>query len=270
MTPLERDLPEEQPDPELERRLSAVQRIPARPEFREALKQRFVAGRLGEVSRGGVRWRPRIVWLLLAAAVVALVIIWSSQLGPRSEFSANSLRLLEPSGGRARIGSTEVVLDEHALRSIEAGARVETGAEPLVLRLDSRAVIEIGRDSALNFNALGAPETDGEIVLELGAGAVRILTSADFLPSRMTVRAPGAELRVAGTELGIDVLGSMGTCVCCTRGVVEVWSQREPEHVHRLEANGMALFPPGGDPPMFGSLKPDHAAPIVGLRRYLP
>lgn len=146
------------------------------------------------------------------------------------------------------------------------GSELVTGAESARLRLDGVALVELAPQTRLQIRTW-SEDGAGEAVLELESGGVRIVTAPDFAPRKLRVVTPDAEVNVIGTEFGVDVIEKMGTCICCTRGAVDVRSLVAGSSSRVLEG-GMALCFASGAAPMLGDVESEHANVVTALRRY--
>jgi ferric-dicitrate binding protein FerR (iron transport regulator) len=130
--------------------------------------------------------------------------------------------------------------------------------------LDHVARFELAERSELLLESVPEAGAEGEIVLELRSGSLRVLTAGALAPARLRVLAPDADVLVVGTELAVDVVPGMGTCVCCTRGVVEVSSRHAtgaPPSPERIGAGQMALCMPGSAMTKVGPALVEHTRP---------
>jgi ferric-dicitrate binding protein FerR (iron transport regulator) len=203
------------------------------------------------------RWRGG--WLLLSGLVAASLVLWvlRPKALPRVELVDCVLASLTLDGKPA---------DAHEFeRRLLGGARVRTAQTAARVRLDGVTLIELAPNSEVVFTPWG--EAGGEARIELARGGVRVATAPDFAPRKLTVRAPDAQIAIVGTELGVDVLEGVGTCVCCTHGAIEV-RPRGRERAERVLAGGMAFCFSSREAPMLGAVKDDHAAEVVALRRF--
>lgn len=207
------------------------------------------------------RRRPRLlVWALgaglAAAAALALYFGYPSERA-RIELVESTLADVHADGS---VRASRAELERFLL----AASTFETRDAAARLRVDDVVLMEFAANSrAAITHWSDGPQ--GEYVLRLEAGSVRVLTSRDFAPRRLRVSAPDAEIAIVGTEFGVDVLEGMGTCVCCTEGVIEV-TPRGSADADRIEAGGMSFCFASGDEPMLGDVKADHAADVTRLR----
>lgn len=191
---------------ELEERLRAYEVEPARPEFREGLRARFLSGARSAARR---RLGPRLVVPTLAAAAALLLLL----LGPWST-----------------AGEVHYVLDgdvvayaerERLSSSIEVGDCVlEVGEEDLsVLILDEGVFLEFPPSTDLRVLPRAAGD-GGLLELEVRTGGVRVSTAEDF-GGRIRVHTPDAVIDLSGHAVGIDVF-PRGTCLCILEGEAEM------------------------------------------------
>ncbi|MCE9593057.1 MAG: FecR domain-containing protein [Planctomycetes bacterium] len=268
MSAHEHEPQDEELDDALLRELESDSTPSARPAFREELRRRFVEAPNAraespatERASRGARFR-QIVGAIALIAAGLLASLWFAfrQTAP--------FELLEPGSCHARIDGEDRELANGGLRFLGEGALLETGDATIAVRLDARLVLEFAPHTALEILALPDRSTPGTIELRLRSGALRVATRSGFAPTRMLVHAPEADVRVVGTEFGIDVIPGVATCVCCTRGTVEVELATGSAEPMAVQAGGNAWCPVGGAPAMTGPVKPMHAAPIEALRRF--
>jgi ferric-dicitrate binding protein FerR (iron transport regulator) len=258
--------PDDRLDPETARLVDAQALPRARAEFATRLRRDFVAGSIAEAPHETPRAEPRPSsfrparwgWLAAAAAIMLVgLILW------RQGSSRGAIELLAATPGDVKVddgGST--------LEGLREGSRVETGEQALDLRVAGVVVIEIGAHSKLRFERI-ASSRGGDFEFALDSGALRVVTGPDFQPSRLRVRAPDADIAVVGTEFGVDVIDGKGTCVCCTRGEVEVRATHRSDELTRIAADHRSFcFVEPTVPPDLGAAAAEHVAPIVALRRF--
>ena len=222
--------------------------------LREKTRQSFLGSGASSTAGGRTgRWPLRLVVTALATAAALLFLLRTPD-APRVE-------LVETAPGfLASADSGEVEA------KVLAGRELATGTEAARLRLDGVALVELAPHTRLQIRTWES-DGDGEAVLELGSGGVRIVTGPGFAPRKLRVVTPEAEVRVLGTEFGVDVIEKMGTCVCCTRGAVDVRSRIAGDSSRVLEG-GMALCFASGAAPMLGDVEAEHANVVTALRRY--
>jgi ferric-dicitrate binding protein FerR (iron transport regulator) len=233
-------------DPALERALEAL--VEERPDARFARLQRARF-----VGAGAVHLRRRRVLAALAAAagVAVALSLWRGTRAP----DAPAWRVLAARG--------PVTLDGAALdaATLARGGRLRTGpAGELRLVLGRSLALLVGPDSELDLPALAALGDDWRIGARSGHLALR--TGPDFAGSRLSVRAPDAEVAVLGTRFAVDVFPE-GTCVCCGEGRVDVRSLRDGAAAE-VDPGGMAFAHAAGTITT-GAVQPDHAPALAAL-----
>lgn len=251
-------------DPELARRLAGEPAPVADPAFRERMRRRFLEGVATAPERtprpAGTRaWRG---YALAAAVVLALSGAWLWTRPRPAELTLLSADVT------VRVGTHERAVTTGATLAWSAASRLATDQQAATFALDRRVVFELAPDTEVELLELAEPGAARTIELRLRSGSLRVATREGFAPSGMLVHAPDCDVRIVGTEFGIDVFPGEATCVCCTEGVVEV--ELADGHATRLSvpAGGNAWCPAGGAPAMTGPVKPMHATPIEALRAH--
>lgn len=202
---------------------------------------------------------PWIAVAALAAAAAVAFVFLTPDAKPRVQLVDSPLASLKLDGA-SLTDSVELA------KRLTVGAKLETAADSVRLRLDDVVLIELAAGTELSF-ATWNEGADGETVFDLRSGGLRVLTGPGFAPRRLTVRAPDAEIAIVGTEFGVDVVQGAGTCVCCTHGVIAVTPSGR-EAADRVLEGGMSFCFASGDAPMLGDVKEDHASDVTKLRRY--
>lgn len=269
----------------LERALTGHGRVPAaRPEFRAELRRSFLeagraagartparptpARRTAREDRGPAARRrgpstSRRPWTLLAGglltAAAALLLVL---LGPWSATATDPTGSLWRLAGAAPAQGLLVDGSPWGGQEPLAGARrVRTGPERARLVLGRQLVVELGPDSEL---VLADPGTPGALVFEGERGHLRFATGPDLDPGRgLLVRTRDAEVEVLGTVFGVDVYDE-GTCVCCTRGEVQVRSRATGED-QRVAALGRGFVTADEGALLAGEIAADHREPLDEL-----
>ncbi len=263
--------PDEQLDPATAKRVDAEARPRARAEFAARLREQFVAGSIKELPVGPPRAeRPhigsprssspfaRFAWLAAAAAMIVIGVFLQKAGAPRAVFES-----LANAASDARVDGAALEVGE-----LREGSRVETGEHALDLRVAGAVVIEIGAHSKVRFERI-ASSPGGDFAFAIESGALRVVTGPDFAPSHLVVRAPDADVSIVGTEFGVDVIDGQGTCVCCTRGEVDVRATHRSNELARIAADQRSFcsVEPAA-PPALGAPVDAHVAPVVALRRF--
>ena len=233
-------------DPALERALESLVEERPDPRFARLQRARFVGA-------GAAHARRRLVLAALATAAGAAVAL-SLWRGVRPG-DAPAWRVLAARG--------EVTLDGAAVEpgALALGGRLRTGpAAELQIVLGRRVALLVGPDSELELPALAAVGDAWRIEARTGHLAVR--TGPEFAGSRLSVRAPDAEVAVLGTRFAVDVYPE-GTCVCCGEGRVDVRSLRDGAAA-AVDRGGMAFAHAAGEFTT-GAVQPDHAPALAAL-----
>jgi ferric-dicitrate binding protein FerR (iron transport regulator) len=151
-------------------------------------------------------------------------------------------------------------------RALEGARTLATTTGPLRFELERVGRFELGERSELVLELVPEAGASDELVLELRSGALRVITVEPLAPTRVRVRAPDGEVRVVGTEFAVDIIPGAATCICCTRGAIEVSSRHHAGERLRIPAGGMAWCPSDGSATKTEDVVAEHRAPIEALR----
>jgi len=256
---------------------------PARPAFREELRERFLAavsapaGRRSAPARRraaaaapsarGAR-RPRTLRLVAALGLVAaalLVLLWrpwpwsgaERPGGPSTAALARKAplwRVADIAGeGPIRIDGREIDPEEADLEAELVGAvTLETLQRQLSLSAGpkSPAVDVCVRPGTELTLAAWAPGEDGAQRLRLGGGEIYLRTNGPRHDAPSLVATPETEVRVTGTTLGIMAAPEF-TCVCVLEGLVAV-DPKDPRYdpLAVPSHTTQVVFPVGGEAPV--------------------
>lgn len=294
--PIEPD--DQRPETWLREALDDVDVPPARPQFRAELRERFVAADKlretpddaefvsqpapdrvsarakhrsstkvrtsaldGRNSTPSTRRRWALGLVAAALATAAALALYFNRPEPRER-----VQLVESALASFTVDGVKMANTDEFVRKLQVGARLETTTEAVRVRLDGAVLIELAAGTRLTLAAWDE-SADGETLLELASGGVRVLTGPTFAPRHLRVRAPDADIAIVGTEFGVDVIDGSGTCVCCTKGAIDVRA-RGQDAAHRVLAGGMSFCFSSGEAPMLGDVKSDHADDVTKLRRF--
>lgn len=287
----ERDEEDEAPiDAELEQALRAVMRPVARTEFKNRLRERFVARMravegempdrqaLAEAAavRRSFEAEPALVpspgrragrrgWgVLLAAASIALIgwIVWPRRSGWQVLDGLQAQATVSVDG--QALGSADREHLEHLLASAHD---IESGASSLRLRYGDLCVLELAPDTRIALSAFESASPDQPMRIDTRSGAVRVCTSSKFSGSKMLVATPEFEVTVVGTSFAVDIVPE-GSCVCCLNGSVAIQSVRVGESGRTIESGKMCLVYRDPVPPKWDVVYEPHAAPLRKLDQF--
>ena len=279
------------PDAQLARALDRWKAPPAREEFRARLREQFLTAPFdARVEGDGLESEPKIHveeslrpdfsferrraaaaagparrrWASLAAlaAIAALALI--------------VLRFPRASAWRVLPSSTftKVMVDGRQFSSAQAadlaaslaaGTRVEVEGGSLELALDRRLALSLASGSSLQLASIPGRDVQAQFVLRQERGSLALATGPDFSGWQLSVQAAHTLVRVVGTQVVIDMIPGEGTCICCRRGVVEVWDAVHPAFA--VPGGRMGFTFGDGSAPIQGELVDEHLAPMETLRR---
>lgn len=230
---------------------------PARPEFRAALRESFVAA-------PPVRRRARI--LSLPRAVVGLVAVAAALLlllGPRGLLRPITVKVVDYTPGATLVldGRTVPIDDEASLtHTVEhGGCCLETRGEPLrLVWISGGVLLEMTEDCRVTFRE----RSGDDLFLELEAGGLH-LSSKGTHPGTITVLTSDAEIvmKRRTRSLGVDLVAG-GTCLCVLDGEAEM--RAPPAGVWEHLASGTTTFAKSGTgrlEPMEGGVH--HRSPLL-------
>lgn len=212
-------------DPELERALELVRRPGARPEFRAALRERFLSGAAASgpgapalaeprASGRGPR-RGRLVLLGAALATAAAIVLAVFLNRPRAAVwtvldgsSANSI-LVD--------GRTIDASDHRAVAAALVSAReLEVRGGALRLRVRDEALFELADGTRLSQMQFAAA---GPYHLRADHGSLAVATTPSFGQRGLRILTEDCDVTVTGTRFAVDV-DARGSCVCCLEGTL--------------------------------------------------
>lgn len=238
----------------------APARVSARAKHRSSTKER-TSSLGGRNSTPSTRRRWTLGLVAAALATAAALALYFNRPEPRER-----VQLVESELANFTVDGVDMANMGEFVRKLQVGAQLETKHQAMRLRLDGVVLIELAAGTRLTLAAWDE-SADGETLLELASGGVRVLTGPTFAPRHLRVRAPDADIAIVGTEFGVDVIDGSGTCVCCTKGAIDVRA-RGQDAAHRVLAGGMSFCFSSGEAPMLGEVKSDHADDVTKLRRF--
>jgi len=238
----------------------ALRPAPARPgKVHSGKTRRASKSRDDESAPRQRRFGPWIAGVAFAAAAALAILFFAPTRAARVELVDSRVASLTLDGAAVSDGADLV-------QRLKVGSKLETASETVRLRLDQAVLVELAEGTRLSLVTWDeAP--DGETVLDLASGGVRVLTGPGFAPRRLRVRSPDAEVAIVGTEFGVDVVEGAGTCVCCTHGVIAV-TPNGRDKADKIVEGGMSFCFSSGAAPMLGDAKEQHASDVTKLRRY--
>lgn len=199
---------------------------PARDDFRQELRARFVAGEFEGAApepasdsvfeSGAPRSALRLLaWaapLAVAAAILLIVILGADD----SSWKVRSVA----GDGPLVIGGTEVaVLDGPELeRRIRLGQEISTGEHRVDLELGDKVRMRFEPGSRVRVEPSA---DDGQLALQLLAGELHGVTGPDFVRSELRIDTPRGTATITGTAFSILAV-PMGACFCVDHGTVGV------------------------------------------------
>ncbi len=250
-------------DPELERALRGVERPSARPEFRAALKQRFVASdEAAPAPEPAPRRRFGLVLLGGAlAAAAAIVLVFLLKRAPEPTWV-----VLDGSGtGSVRIdGRPFDGADRQGVADALLSAReIETSTTPLRVLLRDEMVLELGPRTRLSQVRLAAA---GAWSLRADAGSLRVATGPRFGGRGLAVHTADLALDVTGTIFAVDV-DDHGSCVCCLEGSVACKPDGS-DAARPVESGRMCFAYRDRSAPSWGAGYEPHGRPLAALQAW--
>ncbi|MCY2959739.1 MAG: FecR domain-containing protein [Planctomycetota bacterium] len=223
-----------QVDPELQRALERLGRPRARPEFRSALKERFLAGAVelaatseasaprastgdgARSSSGSPPPRRRLVLLvsaLAAAAAVVLTLFLTKVRAPvwRVDRASTASSVL--------VDGIAIPLDDEArlAQALGSARELEVRGGSLRLCVRDEAWIQLAEGTRLSQMKFAAA---GPYQLRTDHGSLAVATLPDFSGRGMRVVTEDFDLQVTGTVFGVDV-DAAGSCLCTLEGSVQ-------------------------------------------------
>jgi len=212
-----------EPDVHLRSALERLERPAARPEFRAALKERFLAEAVaGGASQAAISARSapssgrRLVLLgvaLVAAAGIVLTLFLKKERAPvwrvHGESSATSVLV---DGLAVRVDDTALLV-----QALGSARELEVRGGHLRLCVRDEVWIQLAdgtRLSQMRFAAAGPYQAKTD------RGSLAVLTLPAFGGRGMRVITEDFDLEVVGTTFAVDVYAS-GSCLCTLEGSVE-------------------------------------------------
>jgi len=246
-------------DVDVESALRVVAHPPARPEFRDQLRNRFLETPEGRASASG-RSGSRMGWLLAAAVVLAAGYFL---LRPR----APEWRVLEVAPGTVvKVGDAPLPLEDRAAlaRALRDAPAIVVESGDLLLQAGDLALFDLGAGTRVELAGFHPDEGPGPLAIRASSGRMRARTGPGFAGRQMEVRAGTMELVVAGTAFAVDY-EEVGTCVCCLHGKVEMVSKATGAAPRAIEPGKMCLVFKEERPPLWGDSPEAHAQPLERL-----
>lgn len=255
---------------ELERGLPQLPVPAARPEFKSALRERFLFGAASapqvdvmpderprhERASGGRSWKP---WLALAAAACIAVVLWFSKPAPRhwQVLPGSSATIVRVNGDALPAAELELVAAAlNDARSVSA----EGGSLRLCYR--DQYAIDLPAGARVDFASFGNTGGVDPYSLSSAGDALRVVTGPGFHGHELRVRSADALLHVTGTAFAVDNCPD-GICICGLAGKIALQRKGAPEMP--LEAGKQCWFPKDGSALGWGDAHEAHIAPVREL-----
>jgi len=255
---------------ELERGLPNLPAHPVRPEFKSALRERFLFGAASDPqvdvmpderphhqrASSGRNWKP---WVALAAAACIAAALWLSKPAPRhwQVLPGSSATLVRVNGDALAIAESELIGNAlNDARSVSA----EGGSLRLCYR--DQYAIELPAGARVDFAAFGNTGGTDPYTLSSSGLALRVVTGPGFHGHEMRVRSADALLHVTGTAFAVDNCPD-GICICGLAGRIAL--QRKDTGEKPLEAGKQCWFPKDGSALGWGDAHEAHVAPVREL-----
>lgn len=293
--------PEQDPprDRELEQALELVARPTARPEFRAALRERFLAGAVesGPSASSAVRREPasvpgaeprgaesrrdelhtaelhaveslrtdrrprrgRLVLLAAALATAAAVVLTVFLNRPRPAVWT----VLDGTSATSVVvdGRTLDAADRPALAAALLSAReVEVRGGALRVRVRDEALLELAAGTRLSQMQFAAA---GPYQLRTDHGSLAVATTPAFGQRGLRILTEDFAVAVTGTRFSVDV-DAHGSCVCCLEGTLAC-TPATTKTPTPISAGQMCFSSRDRSPPHFGAAFAEHLRPVERL-----
>lgn len=215
---------------------------PAREDFRQDLRARFVAGELEDAApepaarRSSLRLLTWAAPLAVAAAILLIVNLGGGDASWRVRSIAGDGPLVIDGVDVASFDGPELE------RRIRAGQEIETGAH--------RVDLELGRRVRMRFepgSRVRVEPSDGEepLSFDLLAGELHGVTGPDFESAELRIETPRGTATITGTAFSILAV-PQGACFCVGHGTVGV-TDPESGRVHSVgRGSSIFLYAEGG------------------------
>ncbi|MBL8863739.1 MAG: hypothetical protein JNK02_17250 [Planctomycetes bacterium] len=272
-----------EPDAALARALAHLERPSARPEFRAAVRARFLAAEPGVGAQGGGPGasaehgapgqgaptsvpdaspaRRNLVFLagaLAAAAAIVLTLFLARSRAP--------VWTVHPSTTASVVRIDGVVLSiadsARVATALLAARELEVDSGTLRLGVRGEAWLELGPGTRLSQMKF-APA--GPYQLRTDRGSLAVATLAPFGRRGLRVLTDDFEVQVTGTVFGVDV-DETGSCVCTLEGTVRC-DPAGAEPARSVEAGSMCFAWRDRRAALWGVAHAEHLAPLRALRR---
>lgn len=207
----------------------------ARPEFRAELRRGFLTGELpdhGSFEAEDARPAGRLLRFLIPLVAAAAIVVVTLMTPRERRWDA---RLLGT--GSVEVAGIPLGTSEQSRIGVEAsrGGPITADEVGLELLLEDRLVLEIRPNTELTLQRLPDAGADGQLVIDIERGEAFLKTLEDGLDFRVTFTTDEAWVNVVGTALGVRV-DDMGTCVCVSRGSVNVVDRTADSEQTMVEA----------------------------------
>lgn len=247
------------PDPKLHRALTALERPPARPEFRAALRERFLAGAAHEVAPAAPAPRRRLALLAGALAAAAALVVTLFLTRPRAAVwqvhAASTATAVLVDGIAFRLDDPAPLVE-----ALGTARELEVQGGTLRLGVRDEVWIELADDARLSqmkFAAAGPYQARAE------RGSLRVATLPAFGGRGMRVTTADFDLQVTGTVFGVDV-SDAGSCLCTLAGSVRCDPTGAPGAGPVAEGR-MCFVYRDGAAPLWGAAHARHLEPLRHL-----
>jgi ferric-dicitrate binding protein FerR (iron transport regulator) len=262
---------DEKRDREVERLLEGLPAPAARPEFRSAVRERFLFGAASAPqvdvmpderprpanARARRGWKT---WALLAAAAAVVATLYLSKPAPRhwQVLPGSSATAVRVNGDAWPMAEADLIARAlNDARSVSA----EGGSLRLVYR--DQYAFELPAGARIDFASFGNTGGVDPYTLGLQGAALRVVTGPGFHGHELRVRSADALLHVTGTAFAVDNCPD-GVCVCGLEGRIVV--QRKETQEQPLDAGKQCWFPKDGSPLSWGEAHAEHVAPVRELQ----
>ena len=258
---------------ELELRLRAQAAPAARPEFRSALRERFLAGAAAAPAvdvlpdddrpaargrSGPARWKT---WVTLAAAACIAALLWLTKPTPIlwKVLPGTSATTVRVDGVRLRVDEPEALA-----RALNDAHSLEAEDGELRLAYSDQYALGLAASVRLAFGASGSTGGTDVFSLALEGAALRLVTGPGFRGHDLFLRSGDAVVHVTGTAFAFDNCAD-GACVCGLHGRIEV--SRKGGKPAALEGQRQCWIPKDGSELGWGEVHAAHIAPLQDMER---
>jgi len=149
-------------------------------------------------------------------------------------------------------------------RALRTAKEFEVERGDLVFQVGELSLFDLGEGTHVAFAGFEPEGGSGPLTVHASSGRLRARTGPGFAGRTMNVRTDSFAVVVTGTAFAVDY-ESVGTCVCCLHGTVQIEAKAVGPGAMPIGPGKMCLVFRDIRAPLWGDAPEAHAEPLERL-----